>query len=62
MIWDLDQVPARGLEQIKEWYAEFQAKASACVECGVCMERCPFDVDILAKMHEAAEVFETSAA
>ena len=29
MIWDLDQVPARGIEQIKEWYAEFPVKASA---------------------------------
>jgi hypothetical protein len=32
------------------------------VECGVCMERCPFDVDILAKMREAVEVFEEQAA
>jgi hypothetical protein len=29
VIWDLDQVPARGIEQIKEWYAEFPVKASA---------------------------------
>jgi predicted aldo/keto reductase-like oxidoreductase len=32
------------------------------VECGVCVERCPFDVDIIAKMHEAAVVFEGQAA
>jgi predicted aldo/keto reductase-like oxidoreductase len=47
-----------GIEQIKEWYAEFPVKASACVECGVCMERCPFDVDIIAKMREAVALFE----
>ena len=58
VIWDLDQIPARGIEQIKEWYAGFSVKASACVECGVCMERCPFDVEIIAKMREAAAVFD----
>jgi hypothetical protein len=57
VIWDLDQIPARGIEQIKEWYAEFPVKASACVECGVCVERCPFDVEIIAKMREAAAMF-----
>ena len=65
MIWDLDQVLARGIEQIKEWYAEFPVKASACVECGVCLERCPFDIPTLrgaAKMREAAVVFEAEVA
>jgi predicted aldo/keto reductase-like oxidoreductase len=32
------------------------------VECGVCVERCPFDVEIIAKMREAVEVFEKQAA
>ena len=58
VIWDLDQIPVRGIEQIKEWYAEFPVKASACVECGVCVERCPFDVEIIAKMREVAALFE----
>ena len=62
MIWDLDQIPAKGLDQIKEWYEGFPVKASACVECGVCMERCPFDVDIIAKMREAAALLEGQAA
>jgi predicted aldo/keto reductase-like oxidoreductase len=62
VIWDLDQIPARGIEQVKEWYAEFPVKASACVECGICVERCPFDVDIVAKMHQAAALFEAEAA
>jgi predicted aldo/keto reductase-like oxidoreductase len=60
--WNVDQVPGRGIEQVKEWYAGFPVKASACVECGVCVERCPFDVDIIAKMREAAELFEAEAA
>jgi predicted aldo/keto reductase-like oxidoreductase len=62
IIYQLDQVPARGIEQVKEWYTGFRVKASACVECGVCVERCPFDVDIMTKMREAAEMFETAAA
>ena len=64
MIWDLDQIPARGLEQITEWYAGFPVKASACLECGVCVERCPFDGPTFrgdAKMREAVELFEATA-
>ena len=63
MIWgDLDQVPAKGIEQIREWYVGFPVKASACVECGECLERCPFEVAIMAKMHEAVARFESEAA
>ena len=70
MIWHVDQVPGRGIEQVKEWYAEFPVKASACVECGVCVERCPFDAHTergAAKMHadarhRTAALFEGQAA
>jgi predicted aldo/keto reductase-like oxidoreductase len=34
------------------------APASDCIECGECMERCPFGVDVIAKMRKAAELFE----
>jgi len=37
------------------------AKGSDRIECEVCLERCPFDVDIIGKMHRAAEVFEKVA-
>ena len=33
-------------------------KASECVECGVCIERCPFDVDVISKMKLAVKLFE----
>jgi predicted aldo/keto reductase-like oxidoreductase len=62
VIWDLDQILARGIEQVAEWYEGFPVKASACIECGVCLERCPFDVDIITKMREAAAMFEVEAA
>ena len=32
------------------------AKASDCIECGDCLERCPFDVDIISRMQQAAEL------
>ncbi len=42
-------------------YARLPAKGSDCIECEVCLERCPFEVDIIGKMRRAAEVFETAA-
>jgi predicted aldo/keto reductase-like oxidoreductase len=45
----------------RELYANRPVKASACIECEECLERCPFDVDIIGKMHRAVEVFETIA-
>jgi predicted aldo/keto reductase-like oxidoreductase len=47
-------VPGRGLGDP----TLSDAASAVGVECGVCVERCPFDVDILAKMREAATVFE----
>jgi len=45
----------RGSRQL---YASMKAKGSDCSECGVCLERCPFHVDIIGKMRRAAVVFE----
>jgi len=39
-------------------YSTLDAKASDCTECGACVERCPFDVDIILKMRKAATLFE----
>jgi len=41
-------------------YAGLPAKASDCIECGDCEERCPFEVDIIAKMRRAVELFESA--
>ena len=38
-------------------YAALDVKASACAQCGKCMERCPFGVDVIARMEQAAMVF-----
>jgi hypothetical protein len=45
----------------RDLYASLPAKASDCIECGVCLERCPFQVDIIAKMQRAVAVFEVAA-
>lgn len=45
-------------ESLADDYAALDAKASDCTECGQCVERCPFDVDVVARMHRTAELFE----
>ena len=59
-VWHVDQVHSRGVEQVRKWYSRFSVKASACVECGECLARCPFGVDIVARMREAAALFENA--
>ncbi len=45
--------------RIREEYRTLDSRASDCVECGACQERCPFEVDVISKMREAAALFET---
>ncbi len=47
-----------GLENwARERYATMAVKASACVECGVCETRCPYDLPIRQMLRSAAEKF-----
>ncbi|NIQ05653.1 MAG: hypothetical protein GWO20_07975 [Candidatus Korarchaeota archaeon] len=39
-------------------YQALSAHASDCIQCGKCVERCPFDVDVLSRMRKAIELFE----
>lgn len=43
---------------LRDAYRALPALASECIECGECNERCPFDVDAVTNMQEAAHVFE----
>lgn len=38
-------------------YEALSVKASACTECNVCMERCPFGVDVVSNMTRAVRIF-----
>jgi predicted aldo/keto reductase-like oxidoreductase len=62
VIYHLDYVGSYAhspfLEQrSRDTYGAYSAKASDCIECEVCVERCPFDVDIIGKMRRAVEIF-----
>ncbi len=48
-------------DELREWYGGFEVKASACTECGECMERCAFNVDVTGKMREVVALFEGEA-
>ena len=39
-------------------YQSLPVKASACIECEDCMRRCPFKVDVISRMKQAAGLFE----
>ena len=54
MIWMVDHARDGVTDELMGWYSQFSVGASACVECGDCVERCPFDVDILTKMRNLA--------
>jgi predicted aldo/keto reductase-like oxidoreductase len=53
---------ARGgvTDELRSFYASLPVAASACVECGVCEERCPFGVQAIAMMQQAAALFEAA--
>ena len=51
----------RGDETVKESYkalAENNGKASDCIECGQCEEKCPQKIEIIAKLREIKNTFE----
>lgn len=44
--------------EVRERYREMPAKASDCIRCGDCINRCPFGVDVISHMEQAADRFE----
>jgi hypothetical protein len=54
----LDKAETDGLTpELQVKYDALQHHAGECTHCGACMSRCPFGVDIPAKMDKAKEVF-----
>jgi predicted aldo/keto reductase-like oxidoreductase len=42
---------------IADHYRQLDVKASACVQCGGCEERCPFGVPVRERMEKTAALF-----
>jgi len=53
----LDIAQSDMTDEIKSAYNAMQTNASDCVECETCMERCPFEVDVISKMEQAQKLF-----
>lgn len=53
----LEQGKRTVTDEIRAQYAELGTDASDCIECGQCSDRCPFGVDVVAKMKEAVVLF-----
>jgi uncharacterized protein len=58
LIWCVDAARDGVTDQLRKEYAGFEHTASECVQCGLCLERCPYDVDIMAKLEQAVVLFE----
>ena len=43
---------------LRRQFNRLEVKPSVCIECGDCMERCPFEVDVIANMRQAVSLFE----
>lgn len=54
---DLCEAQGTVPETVREHYQALEKKASACVECGSCETRCPFDVKIVEHMRKAQNIF-----
>jgi len=55
----LDEARLRSVANLRETYEAMPVAASACTECGACTPRCPFGVDPMARVQEAAALFES---
>ena len=44
-------------ETVREHYAVLPHHAGECIQCGMCLTRCPFEVDSMGNMAKAAEAF-----
>jgi uncharacterized protein len=50
--------PSAQAVRLRTEYGALAAKASACTECGACVQRCPFGVAVITRMRSAAAFYE----
>lgn len=55
--YDLSVAQGSAPETVKDHYDRLGKGASACIGCGACEGRCPFQVAVREKMKEAARLF-----
>ena len=55
----LDQARFLSAESLQEAYGAMPAPASACTECGACVTRCPFGVEVMERIQKATALFES---
>lgn len=56
-LYDLARIHESVPESIADHYGQMEHKASECTQCGACIERCPFKVDIIDMMKRAQMLF-----
>ncbi len=56
-LYDLAAAYPQAPESVRAHYAALSHKASECIGCRSCEERCPFGVEIAARMEKAAALF-----
>jgi predicted aldo/keto reductase-like oxidoreductase len=54
----LDTAKTGALEVARRGYQQLEALASSCQACGDCLQRCPFGIQVIERMEEAAQLFE----
>ena len=54
----LNSADGKATAALSDQYRLLPAAASACTECGSCMKRCPFGVDVISGMRKASGLFE----
>lgn len=54
---DLYAIQEEKPETLKEHYRLLEHHGGECIECGICLKNCPFNVKIINKMKEAVEFF-----
>ena len=55
----LDEAHLLPAESMRAAYRAMPVPASACTECGACTARCPFGVDAMTRIKQAAALFES---
>lgn len=53
----LDEAMFNFTEELKKAYLHIVPNASDCIECGECIERCPFNIDAMEKMKTIIDMF-----